>query len=81
VGGEVLKLEAEILQQQQEERRDRQRQPTGEVGAEEHELPRGEIAEGSGAGADPFNECRRAPSEQVAHQVECPLGLETLGMD
>jgi hypothetical protein len=51
VGREVLKLEAELLQQQQEERRDRQCQPTGEVGDEEHELPDGEIAKGSGAGA------------------------------
>jgi hypothetical protein len=51
VGGEVLKLEAEFLQQQQEERRDRQRQPVGEVGDEKHELPGGEISEGSGADA------------------------------
>jgi hypothetical protein len=50
VRGEVLKLEAELLQQQQEEMRDRQRQPVGEVGDEEHELPGGEIAEGSGTG-------------------------------
>ena len=81
VGREVLKLEAELLQQQQEERRDRQRQPAGEVGDEEHELPGGEIAEGSGAGADPSGERRRAPPEQVAHQVERPLRLETLGMN
>jgi hypothetical protein len=53
VGREVLKMEVELLQQQQEERRDRQRQPAGEVGDEEHELPRGEITEGRGAGADP----------------------------
>jgi hypothetical protein len=39
VGREVLRLEAELLQQQHEERRDRQRQPTGEVGDEEHEPP------------------------------------------
>jgi hypothetical protein len=77
----VLKLEAEFVQQQQEERRDRQRQPTGEVGDEEHELPDGEITEGSGASSDPSGERRLAPSEQVAHQVECPLGLETLGMN
>jgi hypothetical protein len=75
----VLKLEAELLQQQQKEGRDRQHQPAGEVGDEEHELPGGEIAEGSGAGADPPSERQRAPSEQVAHQVECPLGLVTLG--
>jgi hypothetical protein len=78
VGREVLKLEAELLQQQQEERRDRQRQPAGEVGDEEHELPGGEIAEGSGASVDPSDERQRAPSKQVAHQVECHLGLETL---
>jgi hypothetical protein len=75
----VLKLEAELLQQQQKEGQDRQRQPAGEVGDEEHELPGGEIAEGSGAGADPPSERRCAPSEQVAHQVECHLGLVTLG--
>jgi hypothetical protein len=63
----VLKLKAELLQQQQEERRDRQRQPTREVGDEEHELPSGEIAKGSGTGVDPSGERRRAPSEQVAH--------------
>jgi hypothetical protein len=71
VGCEMLKLEAELLQQQQEEKRDQQCQPEGEVGDEEHELP----------GADPSGECRRAPSEQVAHQVECHFGLEALGMD
>jgi hypothetical protein len=77
-GREVLKLEAELLQQQQEERRDRQRQPTGEVGDEEHELLGGEIAGGSGAGTDPFGERRRTPFEQVAHRVESHLGLEAL---
>jgi hypothetical protein len=65
----------------QEEWRDRQRQPAGKVGDKEHELPRGEIVEGSGAGVDPFGKRRRPPSEQVVHQVECPLRLETLGMD
>jgi hypothetical protein len=51
VGREVLKLEPELLQQQQEERRDWQCQPAREVGDEEHKLPDGEIAEGSGADA------------------------------
>jgi hypothetical protein len=46
VGREVLKLKPELLQQQQEEGRDRQRQPTGDVGGEHHELPVGEIAKG-----------------------------------
>jgi hypothetical protein len=78
VGRELLKLEAGLPQQQQEERRDRQRQP---VGGEEHKLPGGEIAEGRGAGADPSGERRCAPSKQVVHQVECPLGLEALRMD
>jgi hypothetical protein len=30
---------------------------------------------------DLFGERLRAPFEQVAYQVECPLGLETLEMD
>jgi hypothetical protein len=79
VGHEVLKLEAELLQQQQEERRDRQRQPTREVGDEEHELPDGEVAEGSGAGADSSGERRRAPSKQVAYQVESPSDWKRSG--
>jgi hypothetical protein len=78
-GHEVQRLEAELLQQQHEEGRDRQRQPAGEVGDEEHELPGGEIAEGRGADTDPSGERWRTPSEQVAHQVECHLGLEALG--
>jgi hypothetical protein len=81
VGRKALKLEPELLWHRQEERRDRQRLPTGEVGDEEHELPDGEVAEESGAGADPSGERRRAPTKQVAHQVECPLGLEALEMD
>jgi hypothetical protein len=79
VGHEVLELESELLQQQQEERQDRQRQPIGEVGDEEHELPGGKVTEGGGAGPDPPGERQRAPSEQAAHHVERLLGLETLG--
>ena len=78
VGREVLKLKPELLQQQQEEGRDRQRQPTGDVGGEQHELPGGEIAEGSGAGADSSGEPRRTPPEQAAHQVKRFLRLETV---
>ena len=81
VGLEALMLKAELLQQQQEERPDRQHQPTGEVGDEEHELPGGVTAEERNAGVDPSSERRRAPSEQVAHQVECHLGLEVPRMD
>jgi hypothetical protein len=79
VGHEVLELESELLQQSQEERRDRQRQPTGEVGDEEHELPGGEVTEGGCAGSDPPGERRLAPSEKAAHRVERLLGLKTLG--
>jgi hypothetical protein len=39
----VLRLEAELLQQQHEERRDRHRQPAGEVGDEDHKISGGEI--------------------------------------
>jgi hypothetical protein len=80
VRGEVLKLEAELLQQQQEERRDRQRQPTRDVGGEQNELPSGEATEGDGASADPLGERRRTPSKQVAHHIECRLGLEAVGL-
>jgi hypothetical protein len=67
VGHKVLMLEAELLQQQQEERPDRQHQPTGEVGDEEHELPGGKTIEERSASADPSSVRRRPPSEQVAH--------------
>jgi hypothetical protein len=78
-GREVLRVEAELLQQQHEERRDRQRQPAGEVGDEEREHPGSEIVVRRGTDTDPSGERRRTPSEQVAHQVECHLGLEALG--
>jgi hypothetical protein len=76
----VLKLEPELLQQQQEERRDRQRQPAGDVGGEQNKLPGSEAIEGDGASVDPPGERRRAPSEQVAHHIECRLGLEAVGL-
>jgi hypothetical protein len=76
----VLKLEPKLLQQQQKERRDRQRQPAGEVGDEQDELPGGEATEGDGAGANPSGERRCALSEQVAHQIERRLRLEAVGM-
>jgi hypothetical protein len=76
----VLKLEAKLLQQQQEERQDRQRQPAGDIGGEQNELPGGEVTEGDGASADPPGERRRAPSKQVAHHIERRLGLEAVGL-
>ena len=78
-GLEVLRLEAKLLQQQHEERRNQQRQTAGEVGDKEHELPGGEVVVSRGADTNPSDERRRTPSEQVAHQVECHLGLETFG--
>jgi hypothetical protein len=81
VGRKVLELESELLQQQQEERRDRQRQPAGEVGDKEHKLPGGEVTEGISAGPDPPSERRRAPSEQATHHVERLLSLKTLRMN
>jgi hypothetical protein len=80
MGGEVLKLEPELFQQQQEERRDRQRQPAENVGDKQNELPRSEVSEGDGASADPPGERRCAPSEHVAHHIECRLGLEAVGL-
>jgi hypothetical protein len=61
VGCEVLKLKPKLLQQQQEEGQDQQRQPAGDVGGEQHELPVGEIAKGDGTGRDSFGEPWRAP--------------------
>jgi hypothetical protein len=81
VGCEVLELKPELLQQQQEERRNRQRQPAEEIGNEEHKLPSGEIAEGSGADPDPPGKRRRTPSKQVAHCVERRLSLVAIGMN
>jgi hypothetical protein len=76
----VLKLEAELLQQQQEERRDRQRQPAGDVGGEQNELPGDEVTEGDSASVDPPGEHRHAPSKQVVHHIERRLGLEVVGL-
>jgi hypothetical protein len=76
----VLKLEPELLQQQQEERRDWQRQPAGNVGDKQHELPEGKVAKGSCAGTNPTGEPWRTPPEQAAHQVEHRLRLEAVGV-
>jgi hypothetical protein len=50
VGGEMLKLEVELLQEQEEEGGDRRNQPAHNVRVEENELPRGKVAEGNLAG-------------------------------
>jgi hypothetical protein len=75
----VLELEPELLQQQQEEGRDRQCQPARDVGDEQNELPGGEVAEGDGAGTNSSSEPWRA-LPQAAHQIECRLRLEVVRM-
>jgi hypothetical protein len=56
VGREVLKLKPGLLQQQQEEGQNWQRQPSRDVGGEQHELPGGKIANGGSAGMDSSGE-------------------------
>jgi hypothetical protein len=50
VGGEVMKLEAELLREQEEGGGDRRHLPAHGVRVEEDELPRGKVAEGDFAG-------------------------------
>jgi hypothetical protein len=42
--------------------------------------PGGEVTEDDGTSADPPDECRRAPSKQVAHHIERRLSLEAVGL-
>jgi hypothetical protein len=62
VGGEMMKLEVELLQEQEEERGDRRNQPAHDVRVEENELPRGKVAEGNLAGSNLPGLRRRGPS-------------------
>jgi hypothetical protein len=62
VGGEMLKLKAKLLQEQEEEGGHRWHQPAHGVRIEEDELPRGQVAEGDFASPDPPDELRRGPS-------------------
>jgi hypothetical protein len=61
VGCEVLKLKAELLQEQVEEGGDRRHQPAHGVRVEEDELPRGQVVEGDFASPDLPGELRRGP--------------------
>jgi hypothetical protein len=65
--------EAMLLRQQQEERRDLQRQPAGEVGDEEHELLGGEIAVRRGSDTDPSGDPASGMGAR-AHE-SCFLGV------
>ena len=79
MGREMLELVAEILQQQQEERRDRQPQAGGNVRDEQHKFPGAQIAEGNRACSNPPGSLLWTPPKQVAHRVQFLLGLETMG--
>jgi hypothetical protein len=50
VGGEMMKLEAELLQEQEEEGGDRRNQPAHDVRVEENKFPHGKVAEGNFTG-------------------------------
>jgi hypothetical protein len=66
-GGEIVKLEAELLQEQEEEGGDRRNQPAHNVRVEKDELPRGKVAEGNFASPDLPGLRRRGPSQKVPH--------------
>ena len=81
MGREVLELEAEVFQQQQQERRDRQPHAGGNVRDEQHKFPGAEVAEGNRACSDPPAGLLCAPPKQAAHRAQLFLGLETAGMN
>jgi hypothetical protein len=80
VGGEVLELKTELLQEQKEEGGDWWRQPAGDVRVEEDELPRDQVIEGARAFPDLPGELRRGPTQMAAHRVELILALEAVGL-
>jgi hypothetical protein len=72
----VMKLEAELLQEQEEEGGDRRHQPAHGVRVEEDELPRGKVAKGDFASPNLPGVLRRGPSQKAVHQVQLGLALE-----
>jgi hypothetical protein len=74
----MMKLEAELLQEQEEEGGDRRNQPAHDVRVEENELPRGKVAEGNFAGPNLPGLRRRGPSQKAAHRVQLCLALEAV---
>jgi hypothetical protein len=76
VGGEMMKLEAKLLQEQKEEGGDRRNQPAHNVRIEKDELPRGKVAEGNLAGPDLPGVRRRGPPQKAPHRVQLFLALE-----
>jgi len=75
----MLELEAEILQQQQEERRNRQPHAGGNVRNKQNKFPSAQIAEGNRARSNPPGGLLWTPPKQAAHHVHFRLGLETMG--
>jgi hypothetical protein len=80
VGGEVLELKAELLQEQEEEGGDWWHQPAGDVRIEEDELPRDQVVEGARACPDLPGELQCGPPQEAAHRVELFVALEAAGM-
>jgi hypothetical protein len=76
----VLKLEAELLQEQEEEGGDWQHQPAHGVRVEKDELPRSQVMEGDFATPDPPDELQCGPSQKAAHRVQLDLALEAAGL-
>ena len=79
MGREVLELEAEIFQQQQQERGDRQPQAGGNVRDKQHKFPGAQIAEGNRTCSNPPSSILCTPPKQAAHCVQVLLSLETAG--
>jgi hypothetical protein len=80
VGGEVLELKAELLQEQEEEGGDWWHQPAGDVRVEEDKLPRDQVIEGARACPDLPNELWRGPPQEAAHRVKLALTLKAAGL-
>jgi hypothetical protein len=73
VGGEVLQLKPELLQEQKEEGGDRRGYPAGHVRVEEDEFPHDQVVEGTRTCPDLPSKFRRGPTQEAAHRVELLL--------
>jgi hypothetical protein len=72
----MMKLETELLQEQEEEGGDRRNQPVHNVRIEEDEFPCGKVAERDLAGPDFPDVRRRGPPQKAPHRVQLFLALE-----
>jgi hypothetical protein len=80
VGGEVLELKAELLQEQKEEGGNWWHQPAGVVRVEEDELPHDQVVEGAQTCLDFPGELRRGPPQEAAHRIKLILALKAAGL-